>query len=242
MPSLPDAHLTLQERLRAIIVGLVTQAWHGLPGYDEEDVPQFVEQASAAVIAGQTRAVALADAYIARALGRGPLGLNAADLTGPAVRNGTPADVEWRRPFVQAWSALGRGVQYEDAIAQGLHRAANMAATDVQLAHLRAYNAIGAADERIVGYQRVPDGSACTFCRTIAGRRYHKQALQPVHAHCGCGVAPITEATRGDFFGKRENDIVREPYPEGVAVHEHGELGPVLAAPGDHFTSLSDFT
>lgn len=242
MASLADAHLVAQERLRTTAAQVVAAIWTGLAAYNREDVDEWLSAVIPVVEAAQRQSVALTDAYLARAIDRRPLGIDPADLIGSAVRAGTPMETVYQRPFVQTWGALGRGVRYEDAVAQGLHRATNMAATDVQLAHLRAYNAIGAADERIVGYQRVPDASACTFCRTIAGRRYHKQALQPIHAHCGCGVAPITEATRGDFFGKRENDIAREPYPEGVAVHTHGEIGPVLAAPGEHFTSLTDFT
>lgn len=230
MPTLPEAHLELQARLRAIVVALVTQAWNGLPGYDEKDVEPFIEQASAVVIAGQTRAVALTDAYLARALGRGPLGLNASDLTGAAVRNGTPAVEEWRRPFVTLWSALGDQKPYQDAVHSALARARGMASMDVQLSHRAAYGAAMQADQRIRGYKRVADASACEFCRTVNGAFVKSATAMALHNGCGCGLQPV-------LF-----DAPASPVPDTVAEHEHGEMGLVLAAPGQHFTSLADFT
>lgn len=240
MATLADANLIVQARLRALLAAAITAVWRSLPGYDRANVDQWLTAVLPAVEAAQRRSVALTDAYIARALERPPLGIDATRLIGSAIR-GTSMETVYTRPFVTTWSALSNGTEWETAVAEGLHRAASTAETDVQLSHLRTYNAIAALDDRIVGYQRVPDASACEFCRLIAGRRYHAQMLQPAHPHCGCGVEPITEANRDDFTGKRENDIVHEPLPDGVAVHEHGELGPVLGDPAHHFQSDQDF-
>lgn len=118
----------------------------------------------------------------------------------------------------------------------GLAHAKSSAAMDVQNTMRHTLKLIGDMDTTILGYRRVPDVTACEFCKLIAGRRYLTSELQPVHANCGCGVDVITAANRGDFFGKLENDL---SIP-GVAVREHGELGPLLVDPADHFTTEHD--
>lgn len=50
-----------------------------------------------------------------------------------------------------------------------------------------------ATEERIVGYERVPDGNACSLCNTAAGQRYRSSDLLPIHGGCGCGVRPVLE-------------------------------------------------
>jgi hypothetical protein len=50
----------------------------------------------------------------------------------------------------------------------------------------------------------------------------------PLHNHCGCSLEPVLD------------DVTPTPLPEGVAVHEHGELGLVLGDPAHDFTSAAD--
>jgi hypothetical protein len=94
--------------------------------------------------------------------------------------------------------------------------------------------AVGEQDPTILGYQRVPDAGACAFCRLVAGQRYRTDQLMPLHNHCGCGVDVITADNRAGFTGKPENDLSKP----GVAVNDHGELGPVLGDPAHTFTAL----
>lgn len=56
--------------------------------------------------------------------------------------------------------------------------------------------------------------------------------------NCGCGVDVITEANRGDFTGKPENDLSATRDGMTAAVEEHGELGPLLVNGDQHFTNL----
>lgn len=229
MASLSETHLVLQARIRAALSRVVGAAWLGLPGHDRADVDEWLATVLPLVDAAQRQSVALTDAYVARALGRGPLGIDATRLVGAAVRGGTsPADV-YHRPFVQTWSALGRGASFEDALAQGQHRAMSAAEMDVQLAHRAAYGAIKDADPRIRGYRRRADASACEFCRAVNGAFVKSAGAMLLHNHCGCGLEPVTV------------DEPATPVPETVAAHEHGELGAVMAAPGDRFTSEADF-
>lgn len=224
-----EANIQLQARLREIVAAAVAAAWAALPSYNRADVPGWLATVLPLVAAGQRQAVALTDAYLARALDRPPLGLDPTDLIGAAVRGGTAPETVYTRPFIQTWTALGNGAMYEDAVAQGLHRAQSAARMDVQRSHFAAYAAAQDADPGIRGYERVADASACEFCRMINGAFVKSATASPLHNGCGCGLRPVTK------------DFAPTPLPDGVAVHEHGELGPVLAAPGDHFTTEADF-
>lgn len=235
------AHIASQERLRAIIAGLIADAWRRLPGYDEDDVDRFVELAVPMVLAAQRQSVALTEAFIARSLKRQPLGVPPEELTGAAVRNGVEPEQVYRRPFVTVWTALQAGKRWEEAVAEGLHRATSTAATDVQLAMRGTLVAVGERDDLVLGYRRVPDGKACAFCRLVAGQRYTTDQLMPIHNHCGCGVDVITPANRGDFTGRPDRDLtVTGDDGTTAAVREHGELGPVLVNADHDFTSEAD--
>ena len=226
--QLARAHILGQAQIRALVARLVTAAWAGLPGYDEEDVEPFLALAVPVVLAGQRRSAALTDAFIAREIGRQPVGIDPAKVTGAAVRNGTPPEQTYRRPFVNVWSALGAGTGWEDAVSSGLARATSTAEMDVQMASRATYGAVQAADDRIRGYRRVADGNACKFCRTINGAFVKSAGAMSLHPHCGCGLEAV-------FY-----DVEVSPLPDGVAVHQHSELGAVLGDPAHAFTSLAD--
>lgn len=233
--ALAQAHITEQARLRKLVSDAVGTAWARLGSWDDADVDRFLALVLPIVDAGQRRSAALTEGFLALVLQRDPLAVSMTELIGPAVRGGVaPADV-YRRPFVTVWTALSKGVAFEQAVAAGRARAASTAATDVQLTMRRTLVEIGEADDRIVGYQRVPDAGACPFCRLVAGQRYRTDQLMPIHAHCGCGVDIITTSSRDAFTGNRDNDL----NVEGAAVHHHGELGPVLADPNHHFEELA---
>ncbi len=228
MPSrLVDAHLTAQERLRALATRGVTNAWRRLPGIDEEHVPPFLTVVLPLVTAAQRQSILLTDAYLARALDRPPLGVDATAVIASLRRDTTPDQV-YRRPFVTVWTALSKGTPFEQAIAAGLVRAAATAAMDVQLAHRGALQAAQDLDPRIRGYRRVADASACTYCSALDGAFVKNADAMALHNGCGCGLEPVDE----------EPDT--SPLPDGVAVHEHGELGPMLGDPTHDFTSQSD--
>lgn len=235
--ALAQGHITGQEQLRAFAAAGVTAAWAGLPSYDDTDLPTFVARSTAVVLAAQRASVALTEAYLARVIGRQPVGVNPERLIGAAVRNGTLPSEVYRRPFVTVWKALKNGTAYEDAVHAGLHRATTAAQTDVQLAMRQTLAMVGQADPVILGYRRVPDAGACAFCRLVAGQRYRTDQLMPIHPHCGCGVDVITAENRHEFAGKPENDLNVTKDGVTAAVEEHGELGPLLVDGADRFTA-----
>lgn len=226
MNAATRAHLVAQERLRATTARGVGLAWDGLGKWDEVDVEPFLARVVPFVTGAQRQSIALTNAYVARLAGRRPLALDPSRITGAAVRNGTTPEEVYRRPFVTVWTALSKGTAFEDALAAGRARSTGAAAMDVQLSHRATYGELQRADRSIRGYERAPDGGACTFCLAVAGAFVKSADAMALHGHCGCGLEPI--------FGEAPDAT---PTPDTVAVHEHGELGAVLAAPGDHFTT-----
>ncbi len=228
MPAaLVSAHIEAQARLRTLAAAAVARAWAGLPNHDEASVAPFVAAVVPVVTAVQRQSITLADAFVARALGRRTLGI----ASGPAIDalrgDTTPADV-YRRPFVTVWTALANGVPFEQALAAGAARATSLAEMDVQLAQRGGLQAIQRADRTIQGWRRVADPGACKFCAAVDGARLRTANAMALHDRCGCSIEPEVNAA------------APTPLPDDVAVHEHGELGPTLGDPAHAFTGPGD--
>jgi hypothetical protein len=228
MATLVSAHLHAQARLRQIVFTAIATIWQGLGTYNEADVERFVDAAVPIVLAGQTHAVALTEAFVVRRLGLATIGLDVAHLTGAAVRGGVSPEAVYRRPFVNVWTALSRDVPWEAAVHAGEARATASAEMDVQLSHRAAYGAVQQAEPRIRGYRRRANGGACSFCLLVNGAFVKSANAMPLHNRCGCGLDPVI------------HDATVTSVPDGVAIHQHGELGPMLTSPDDHFTHESD--
>lgn len=225
MPSrLTEAHIRGEKRIRDVTARAVESAWVTLPGYDRENVPEFLARALPAVRAGVRASVNLTAAYLARAREEQPAGFDPDQIIA-GLRGGVPLEEVYRRPFVAVWTDLAAGKLYADAVTAGLEKARMLAATDPQLA-MRA--TAGALDTGF-GYRRVADGDACQFCVAVNGAYVKSGSAMPLHPHCGCSLEPLTAPHEG---------AVR--LPNGVAVHQHGELGAVLGDPSHNFTSQSE--
>lgn len=237
MSLLADRHIELNARLRSRTGDRVTRLWNALPGYREENLPDWLRSVVPLIEAAQRQQVAITDAYLARALERQPVGVEAAALIGAAARKGTsPADV-YTRPFEQVWRALSNGTPFEEARLQGLSRAVSSSAMDVQLAMRDTLQGVGEIDPEIQGYQRVADADACDFCLSLDGAQMRTADPMPLHNFCGCGVEVIVY-TRGAANRNNLAKFNETATPKDVAVHEHGELGPVITDPAETFTSL----
>lgn len=226
---LADAHIEAERRLRVATVAVVERLWNGLGSWNESDAERWVSQVVPVVLTAQRTSVSLTDAYLARAMGRRPLGVGGAELIGAGVRNGASPETVYHRPFVTLWSALAGGRPFEDALASGLARASSTAAMDVQLSMRGAANAVNAADPEMYGFERVADGAACAFCQEVDGAFVKSGDAMALHNNCGCSLEPLT-APRSGPAG----------LPPGVAVHEHGELGAVLTDPAHDFTTAAE--
>jgi hypothetical protein len=223
---LAQAQVTAQQRLRAITVRGVAAIWHGLPGHDRENVDEWLSKVLPLVDAAQRQSAAITDAYISRALEQLAIGINVDQVIGAAVRNGTPPETVYQRPFVTTWAAIGNGTELAAAIAAGDARARMTAAADVQLTQRATLDALQAADARIRGYRRVADAGACPFCLKVNGAYVKQATAMGLHPYCGCTLEPQLD------------DVEPTPLPAGVAVHDHGELGALLGDPAQHFSDL----
>lgn len=221
--ALTRAQLEGQRRLRVLAEREVARIWRALPGYDRENIDQWLSGALPVMSAVRRQSASLTDAFLARKLERAPLGVGL-----PTIRNGAAPEDVYRRPFVTLWSALGAGKAFADASAAALARATSTAAMDTQLSMRAAANEIQEADEGIYGFERVANPGACEFCQMIDGAYVKNADAMELHNHCGCGLEPLTESH------PRAAKL-----PSGVAVHQHGELGPVIAAPEYDFTTAA---
>lgn len=222
--ALARAHITAEARLRALVTQAVGVAWSGLPGYDEDNVDQFLSTAVPIVRAGQRQSIAVTEAFLARTLGRRPVGIVPDEIL-DRLRNGAELDDVYRRPFVTVWTSLKENGLYDQAVAAGAARATSTAAMDVQLAMRGTMARVQEVDTSIRGYRRVADPGACTFCQAIDGAFVRSADAMALHNNCGCGLEPIVDA-----------NVTPSPMPDDIAVHEHGELGPVLGDPAHDFT------
>lgn len=226
--TLVEAHIEAERRLRATTVTAIERVWRSLPDYNRPSADRFVSEVVPIALAAQRQSVAVTEAFLAAYLKRPPIGVNPDNLIGAGVRNGTPPDEVYRRPFVTVWTALSNGTAYEDAVSAGLARAKEAAAMDPQLSMRATANAVQAADEGIYGYMRAADGGACAFCQEVDGAYVKSADAMALHNNCGCGLEPLTAPH------PRASKL-----PSGVAVHEHGELGPMLIDPAHSFTGPS---
>jgi hypothetical protein len=226
---LVQAHLLTQARLRWIVRGAVVTFYRDMGVYNEDNVEYFVDAVTPIVFAGQRQAIELTEAFVTRRIKTAAVGLAVTGLTGAAVRAGVPLQEVYRRPFVTVWSALEKGVPWQDAVDAGEAQLAGTAEMDVQLSHRAAYSALQEEFPQIKGYQRAANANACDFCNLVHGAFVKSADAMPLHNRCGCGLDPI----HFDNFDVSST-------PEGVAVHNHGELGPLLTDPAHEFTGPSD--
>lgn len=245
------AYLAAYQSLLGRTTSTVLAAWAALARYDEDQVEEFTAKVVPVVTAAQTTTAAAVDGYVARLAGSAPLGIAASQVT---ELRGVPAPEVYRRPFVTVWTDLANEVPWERAVEHGRRRLETIAQTDVQMAQRRTMQLLEEND-RIVGYRRVLTGKSCIFCATASTQRYTRENLQPIHAHCDCGVAPIFGDSdpgrvvnddllqrlkaRGGRYWRQAGFVDDDGNPidptdlpgrEALEVTDHGELGPVFAA------------
>jgi hypothetical protein len=231
---LAERHIVLNAELRARTVKQLERVWRSLPNHRDETLPAWLSVAVPLAQAAQRAEIAITQAYLARAIDRPVAGVDADRLIAES-RNGADPNEVYSRPFNTVWTALGNGTPYDAAAEQGLARATQTIATDIQLAMRDTLTAVGESEEIVWGYQRVTDGAACDFCLLLNGAQFRTEDPMPIHPNCGCGVEPIVY-TRG--FSNRNNleRFNATATPEGVAISPHGELGPVVGDPAHNFS------
>src|SRR5689334_10915371 len=105
---LADAHIELLRRLRALTGATVANVWTDLPGYDRQNIDEWLSTVLPVIDTARRASVSLTDAYIAQMMDRDPLGVEPFDQ----IRNGVPAAEVYQRPFVTVWTALKDGAAW----------------------------------------------------------------------------------------------------------------------------------
>lgn len=225
-------------RVRSLVSGQVVGLWAALGKYRDEDVARFLRVAVPKVQAGQIAAARLTAQHLG-----GPVLSRAAIVAARPVAQ----TVEYRRPAVKLYTLLSQGLAFADALTASTELVGDLTSTDVQLA-LRAQAQHSLAAQGHTRYRRVLTGSEdCPRCAIASTNVYKTGDLLPIHQHCDCTVEPIIDDAPAidlsslQLTGDRAAAVAAgESYESLVAVHEHGELGPVIAWASDHFTGPGD--
>lgn len=263
------ANARATQALRQRTLAILDALWRSLGTWHRDDAARFAPQAAAVVAQAQAQMSHLTAAFLQQYAERNGHTLPAPSLPAPtAVRQVDPVE-EFSRPFVDVWTALGKGQSLRDAVKAGQERLDSLAATDLQLAKTHTAQQAMKADARIVGYRRVLEGAySCGLCVVASTQRYHAAELMPIHPGCDCDVAPIygdhdpgrmlnagsladVHAAINDRFGADSSAARAVPglfngkgkptlYRDVIVVHQHGEIGPVLGVRGQDFTGPSD--
>jgi hypothetical protein len=221
-------------RIRELVSGQVAAIWTGLGAYRDPQVAQFIRVVVPKVQAGQIATARLTAQYLG-----GPI-LSRERIV--AARKVDPA-VEYRRPAVNLYTLLSQGASFADAVTSSTQLIGDLTATDLQLAlRLQGQHSLGSQGH--TRYRRVLTGSEnCERCAIASTNVYSTSDLLPIHDHCDCTVEPIRESSAAvDLSGLTLTSARAEAVAAGVsleslvAVHQHGELGPVIAWASDHFT------
>lgn len=267
MPSAVDRRI--QEILARALKGVrlhtlaaVQAAWRQLDMYYKVDTDAFAATVAPIIGGGQRATAALMETYLAAYAGQytnepvPTVDLN--DVTGAAVRGGTPPIAVYERAGKEVAKYLALGHPLDDAIEAGLRRAQNMAATDLQLAKTHTARGLFGRMPGVVGYRRVLTGAySCGLCVVASTQRYHRANLMPIHPGCDCMVLPIigshdpgqvldeqtldsAHQSIRDQFGEIDYGGRAPDYRKVLVTHEHGELGPVLGVRGQHFVGPGD--
>lgn len=264
MAPSPEQTLALRytrrhNRIRLASSTAVGKAWDSLvTDVTDRSAERFATAASAISLAAQNETAASLDGYLSVLAGTAPLGLDTEAVTGAAIRAGADPFEVYLRPVITARTKLSEGLAYLDAIGAGRARAIGTAQTDVALTQ-RTAMASASGQYGIVGYRRVLTGKSCALCARASTQRYKSGQLMPIHGSCDCGVAPIMgDRDPGHVINKQLVKDLKAADRQGIAerhlrvgedgtvilpdiaVHQHGELGPVLTDASHDFARLGD--
>lgn len=259
-----NAYLNTKAATTQRVTTLVERQWNLLDSYRDADIKRFASRVSPVVDGAQSQIGIMTDAYLAKlesaVTGKTvkPLGLSKSLFTTDALR-GVSTMEAFERPGSTIWFGLSEGKPLDMLIGKALNRALDIARTNLQLASTHSARAVLKTKQNVVGYRRVlTGGESCGLCYVASTQRYHKKDLMPIHPGCDCGVSPIygasdpgqvisSNAVLEEGASKRFNE---DSFKNGqartadlrskVVVHEHGEIGPLLAVEGQSFTGPSD--
>lgn len=255
------AYATTAGRIRKAMLASAVGSFQSLGSWRAKDMRTFTAQITPRIVGAQRQMESVTDAYLRTLLAdifRGPRPAPRLQPRAALQLRGVDPAVVYERPFHQLWRDLSEDHSWQDSFEASLRRLESLVATDLQLAKTHAARDALEDEPRVVGFRRVLRGpTSCGLCVVASTQRYHKGELLPIHPGCDCDVAAIVGSTDpGQIineplledvhdaiektFGVSDRSARAPDYREFLVVHEHGEIGPVLARAGDHFTGPDD--
>jgi len=241
-----DTQSATVDSITQALILFLRQLWRALTDpYSPDQVARFATQAGNATTTARRQAAAASDAYMRTVLDVLEISHIGSPQPIPDLPRGIPLDVEWERPVKELRRARFLGFDEQIAAERGLARAEKIAQMDVALAQRDGAQSRLVLADSVTGWRRVvhPElskGGTCGLCIAAADRIYKTSDLLPLHNRCACTVSPVTATSDP---GSPINQLYREvggTHRSQLAkarwtVREHGELGPVLVDPRDHW-------
>jgi hypothetical protein len=180
---------------------LTARQWDQLDDYDRPARAHFAEQVAPTARSSKAAAVALGVGFYA-ALG---------SVRPPAIApDDIAVELDTEAGFIAYANALANGRPWDEAVAAGRARVEAAAQQLVVSSGRRTGDAVAeATGQHITGWERVLDGSSCTWCALISTQRYHSaESADFGHDRCGCTAVPI-------FGDARPGQVINRPVLDG---------------------------
>lgn len=257
-----NAFINESQAIEHRVTNFVRSSWNSLGSWRDADIAKFARQVAPIIEGAQARVGSLTDAYLSTIESIitdsrvATLGVPSELMTTESLR-GVPVNEVYQRPGLTIYNGLSEGKPLDAMVSKGEQRALTLVRTGLQLAQTHSSRYVMAQKPRIVGHRRVLSGAEnCALCSIASTQRYNKAELMPIHPGCDCKVMPIYGTQDpGQIIDQQRLDEThtavksktgvsdaggREVDYRQVTIEKHGEIGPVLAIKGQHFTSGSD--
>lgn len=260
----PEEFAALRRELSEETIAALVLLYAELGSWYDTDRDVFLEQALPLLRGAQTTLASYVAAYVAwraeEATGQVVPPPVLPDMFN--LRRGVDDTEVYQRPFTTIYAALGEGKPLDEAVHLGEVRLAEIVEMDLQQTYAEANRA---AMERLPEgvrprfWRRVLMGEEnCALCVVASTQRYRIETLNPIHPGCDCAVDAIfgpapeqvidedrleqVHAAVAELTGQADRGGRAPDYRDLIVqmTPEHGELGPMLVRPRQHFTGPED--
>lgn len=254
--ELTDAYRRQLLSLRVRTNQVVVRSWQLDPAALEQSFAGWHDTATTLTTAAQAQGVLATQAYLASYLGSETGRAQTIDPVDPAryvglSRDGRPLGELFTPPLYTVKLSLAQGLPFLRASQMGRARAMRSVNFEVLEAARSSLDDSMRTNRRVVGWRRVPAGSACGACLAAAtGAIQDTDATLLVHRGCACTKEPVvrdvkervhrptgeqqfrslTEPQQDALFagrgGAEKAQLIRDGLPfSALITHEHEHLG-----------------
>lgn len=240
-----NAYLNTKEATTQRVIRYIESQWLRLSSWKDADILRFAKQVAPVVEGGQAQIGNLTAGYLSTlnliATGsRDSVGIPREAMSSQSLRGVEGVEL-FQRTGSTIYFGLSQGKPLNMLVAKAGQRAISMARTNLQLSSTHSARIAMSDNQRIIGYRRVLSGSeVCGICEIASQNKYKTEELMPIHVGCNCSVAPIYGNSDPAKVIDSKIESSDNRADDGIEVHEHGEIGPVLAIKGQHFTGSDD--